>query len=260
MKKFNMEGSVMERRQIIAGNWKMYKTKEEAIKFIHELAPLVVDIKKDVYLAVPFTIIESCVKVSEKTPVVIGAQNMNDADKGAFTGEIAAIMLKSIGSEFVILGHSERRHIFNETDEFINKKVIKALKDDIEPILCVGETEAQREEDKTEEVLETQLKKCLKNVAEEEADKVVIAYEPVWAIGTGKTATPEIAEHAHKMIRKILSDIYSQDVAEKISILYGGSVKPDNIENLMKQDDIDGALVGGAALDYKSFYEIIKNA
>jgi triosephosphate isomerase len=239
----------------VIGNWKMHKTEKEAMQFIEELAPLISSFSVKVYLAVPFTAISASAKTASKTSILIGAQNMNDAQKGAFTGEIAASMLKAAGAEFVLLGHSERRHIFKETDEFINSKLLRALKEDLIPILCVGETEKEREENKTEEVLIRQLHEGLKNV--DSLEKIMIAYEPVWAIGTGKTATVQIAEKAHKFIRAYLKDVFKTNI--HVPILYGGSVKPENIAELVKEDDIDGALVGGASLDPKVFYKIIEN-
>jgi len=246
-----------ERQPIIAGNWKMYKTREETISFINELAPKIKDADVSVYLAVPFTNIADASKAAEETPLVIGAQNMSDVTKGAFTGEIASVMLKSAGASFVILGHSERRHIFGETDAFINRKVLRAIKDEIQPVLCIGEKEDERENKQTEEVLIKQLKGCLSAVSSEDAQKIVIAYEPVWAIGTGKSATFEIAQKAHEFIRSILSDMFSNDMSEKIRIIYGGSVKPENISELINQKDIDGALVGGASLNVDSFSQIV---
>jgi len=246
-----------ERQPIIAGNWKMYKTREEAISFIQELAPKVKEADVAIYLAVPFTDIFDAAKEAEETPIIIGAQNMSDATKGAFTGEVASDMLKSAGASFVLLGHSERRHIFGETDDFINRKVRRALEEDIQPFLCIGETEDQREKKQTEDILKNQIKSGLAAVTAEDAIKVVIAYEPVWAIGTGKTATPEIAQQAHAFIRSCLSEIFSKDIADKIRIIYGGSVKPGNISQLMEQEDIDGALVGGASLDASSFSQIV---
>jgi triosephosphate isomerase len=247
----------MDRKPIIAGNWKMYKTSQEAVLFIQELAPKVTSAKALVYLAVPFTSIEASCQASKKTNIVIGAQNMHESDKGAFTGEISARMLKMAGCEFVLLGHSERRQFFHETDKLINKKVLMALKEDIQPILCIGETKEQREHKQTHEVLKEQLTKDLLGIPVQEIEKIVIAYEPVWAIGTGLTATPEIAEEAHHFIRHTLSELYDASHAAKVRILYGGSVKPENICDLMKEKDIDGALVGGASLDVSSFEKII---
>jgi len=247
----------MSREIIIAGNWKMHKTQQEAELYIRELAPLIAAAKSSVFLAVPFTVIESAAKAAKKTNIVIGAQNMHDATSGAFTGEIAGVMLKSAGGEFVILGHSERRHIFGESDAFINKKVHRALIDDLLPILCVGETAEEREASKTYEVIERQIKEGLTNIPKEEITRVVIAYEPVWAIGTGKTATPQIAQEVHKFIRDLLVELFGKRAASKISILYGGSVKPENTKELIEQKDIDGALVGGASLEAQSFAKII---
>ncbi len=248
----------MKKKPLIVGNWKMNKTIEETVNFITTVAPRITEYDVNVYLAVPFTAISSAAKAAEKTKITVGAQNMNDAKKGAFTGEIAGIMLKEAGAEFVILGHSERRLLFHETDEFINKKVLKALKDDIQPILCIGETEEERESGKTEEVLEKQLTKCLKGVPEEDASNVIIAYEPLWAIGTGKVASPSVAEKTHTFIRHMLAKLFTT-AAPKIYILYGGSVKPDNISSLMKEKNIEGVLVGGASLEEASFVELIKN-
>lgn len=243
---------------IVIGNWKMYKTEEETVKFIEELVPLVADIEIPIYLAVPFTSISAAAKATSKANIVIGAQNMNDASEGAFTGEISAKMLKNAGADFVLLGHSERRQIFKETDNFINHKVIRAIKDDLQPVLCVGETIQEREEGKTEEILKKQLTIGLNGVLKEDAEELIIAYEPVWAIGTGKTATPQIAEKAHAFIRKFLDNFFGKREALEIPILYGGSVKPENIADLIKEEDINGALVGGASLNAQTFYQIIK--
>lgn len=251
----------MKKIPLIAGNWKMHKTIEESEAFIKKLSSQITECDALVYLAVPFTAIESSCKAAKESKIVIGAQNMNDADKGAFTGEIAGVMLEDAGAEFVILGHSERRNTFHETDEVINKKIIRALKDDLQPILCIGEKGEEREAKETESVLKGQLEKGLKGVTAEMAEKakLVVAYEPVWAIGTGKSATAEIAQKAHHFIRQELIALFGKDVASKIYLLYGGSVKPDNILPLMNEADIDGALIGGAALDLESFLKIIKS-
>ena len=251
----------MKKIPLIAGNWKMHKTIEESEEFVSKLSSQITECDALVYLAVPFTAISESVKVAKDSKIVIGAQNMNDAVKGAFTGEIAGVMLEDAGAEFVILGHSERRNSFQETDEFINKKVLRALKDDLQPILCIGEKGEEREAKETEAVLKRQIETGLKGVTAEMAEKgkVVIAYEPVWAIGTGKSATAEIAQKAHHFIRQELTTLFGKDVADKTYILYGGSVKPDNILTLMKETDIDGALIGGAALDLESFLKIIKS-
>ncbi len=247
----------MARKYIMAGNWKMYKTIAEAKEFISQIIPLVEKSSHKVYLAVPFTAIQSAVKKAEGSSVVIGAQNMNDASEGAFTGEIAAQMLKDAGAQFVILGHSERRAIFGEDDGYINKKVKKALSDGLQPILCIGETLEQREAGETNDVLKKQLQGSLEGVDAAAMSNIVVAYEPVWAIGTGKTATPEMAQEAHAYIRGCIAKMWDAKVAKALIIQYGGSVKPANVKELMSQDDIDGALVGGAALDQESFAAIV---
>lgn len=247
----------MERKTVIAGNWKMYKSSDEAVDFIHQLAPLVTSSKAHVFLGVPFISITRAVEAAHNTNVMIGAQNMHFEREGAFTGEVSSFQLRSEGVDFVILGHSERRQLFKETDSMINKKVIRALKDDLIPILCIGETGEHRDEGKTESVLEEHLINGLKGIPTEEGEKIIIAYEPVWAIGTGKVATPEMAQKEHKHIRNVLASIFGKKVSEKIPILYGGSVKPTNIKGLIEQADIDGALVGGASLEAVSFAQIV---
>ncbi len=244
---------------VIAGNWKMYKTTCEAKTFVESLAPLIKKSQATVYLAVPFTAIDQTVQVVKElgAPITIGAQNMNDAAEGAFTGEIAARMLKDVGAGFVILGHSERRQIFNETSAFINKKVKRALKDSLQPILCIGETLAQHESGETESVLKGQLQGSLEGVTSEELSKMIIAYEPVWAIGTGKVAHPDDAEKAHAFVRSVLAEAWGKEVADHIVIQYGGSVKPENAVDLIRQPNIDGLLVGGASLSADTFSKII---
>ena len=249
----------MEKIPLIAGNWKMNKTSAEAAIFIKDLSFEVSEYNAKIFLFVPFTAIAEASVAAEKSKIEIGAQNMNDAKKGAFTGEIAGIMLKEAGAEAVLLGHSERRHIFNEKDDFINKKLLRAVKDDIEPFLCVGETEQEREKGLTEEILKRQLVMGLKDITEEDAGKITIAYEPVWAIGTGKSATTEIAQEAHSFIRNVLEELFDKNIANNMYIIYGGSVKSDNISSLINEKDIDGALVGGASLEIDSFLNIIKN-
>lgn len=252
------------RQKVIVANWKMYKTIDEATEFIKNLITTVDESSNDstlkVYLAVPFTGIKTASDQAEGSPVVIGAQNMNDASEGAFTGEIAARMLKDAGAKFVILGHSERRHLYKESSAFINRKVKRALTDQLQPILCVGETLEEREQEKTYEVLKSQLTESLDGITAEQLDQILIAYEPIWAIGTGKTATPEIAEEAHVLCRKIIAEKWSHEAADKLSILYGGSVKPDNAKDLMDQADIDGLLVGGASLSLDSFVKIVHDS
>ncbi len=184
---------------------------------------------------------------------------MNDASEGAFTGEIAAKMLLDVGAKFVLLGHSERRQLYGETDEWIQKKMVRALKDKLPPILCVGENLAERQENKTEEVVRTQIHNCLQGVSQEEMKEVILAYEPVWAIGTGMSATPEMAEETHKYCRNVIAEEWGEEVAEELSILYGGSVKPENAKTLLKQENIDGLLVGGASLSLASFSKIIND-
>ncbi len=247
------------RPTVIAGNWKMYKTIDEAKAFVETLAPLIGKSQATVYLAVPFTAIQPAAKYAEElgAPITIGAQNMNDASEGAFTGEIAARMLKDAGAHFVILGHSERRHIFQETNAFINKKVKRALEDSLQPILCVGETLDQREAGETEAVLKEQLTGSLEGVLPEELVKMIIAYEPVWAIGTGKVAHPDDAQSAHAFIRGVIEEGWGKEAADRIVIQYGGSVKPENADDLLAQPDVDGLLVGGASLSADSFSKII---
>ncbi|NGX42646.1 MAG: Triosephosphate isomerase [Chlamydiae bacterium] len=245
------------RPTIIAGNWKMYKTIDEALQFVQTLAPAVSNIPSLVYLAVPFTAIKPVADRCQGTSVVIGAQNMNDASEGAFTGEIAGKMLKDAGARFVILGHSERRHVFGESSEFVNKKVKQAFVDKLQPILCVGETLQEREKGETEQVLEQQLSESLAEVTDEQLKSMVIAYEPVWAIGTGHTATPKQAQEMHQFCRNFISKKWGEETASLVPILYGGSVKPDNVRSLMDQPDIDGALVGGASLSADTFLQIV---
>lgn len=240
---------------IIIGNWKMYKTRNQAVEFIKALLPLIKKSPNDVRLAVPFTSIEAAVEAAEGSDLMIGAQNMNDAEEGAFTGEIAASMLMEAGAEFVLIGHSERRKLFHETDEMISAKVKRALEDGITPVLCVGETEAERDND-YKEVLERQVMQGFRHAEKTDAKKVILAYEPVWAIGTGKTATPKMAQEAHNFCRSLLAEHFGKRASASIPILYGGSVKPDNIATLLKEKDINGALVGGASLDPKSFAQI----
>ncbi|MES2121397.1 MAG: triose-phosphate isomerase [Chlamydiota bacterium] len=247
----------MQRVPIIAGNWKMYKTSAEARAYIETLNSLIASTDRLIYLAVPFTALEAASDASQGSKITIGAQNMHDQAEGAFTGEISAAMLKSSGAGFVLLGHSERRNIFLETDVFIHRKLQRALSEGIQPILCIGEMLEQRERGDHESVLEMQLTEGLGEITGEQMKQVIIAYEPVWAIGTGKTATAEIAQATHHFIRRFLEKRFGKEISERIPLLYGGSVKPDNIAALMQQSDIDGVLVGGASLDPKSFVQII---
>ncbi len=242
---------------IIAGNWKMNKTIGESISMVKELKTLVRDIgDRAILVCPPATALSSVGAELKGSNISLGAQNMHFEENGAFTGEISAGMLKEIGVEYVILGHSERRHVFEEDDSLINKKVKTAISSGLKPILCVGETLEERENGRMEDVVSTQLSDGLGGI--EDIKNLVIAYEPVWAIGTGKTATPSQAEEVHVLIRKVLGAIFDDEISEGISILYGGSVKPGNIKELISQDNIDGVLVGGASLDAKSFSEIVK--
>lgn len=246
---------------VIAGNWKMYKTIQEAQHYVETLAPLLRESQVEVYLAVPFTAISPTVERTKElnSRVRIGAQNMNDASEGAFTGEIAGRMLKEAGASFVILGHSERRHIFKETDSFINRKVKSALAIGLQPLLCIGETLEEREKGETELVLERQLKESLEGISADQLKTLILAYEPVWAIGTGRVAHPEDAEKAHQFCRQVISTQWGAEVADALVIQYGGSVKPENAKALLEKEDIDGLLVGGASLKPESFVQIINS-
>lgn len=241
----------------IVGNWKMYKTIEESLEFLTQLIPLVKDSPDRIFLAVPFTAIKSISEQAKETNIVIGAQNMNEASEGAFTGEIAAKMLTDAGAKFVVIGHSERRSLFNETNEVINKKLLKALEEGLQPILCIGETSEEHLLNKTHEVLTTQLKEGLADTSPDHLKNILIAYEPVWAIGSGHTATPEDAQEIQGFCRQLISQEWGSAVADQIPLLYGGSVRPENAKTLMSQPDIDGVLVGGASLNADSFSKIV---
>ncbi len=244
------------RKSFIAGNWKMNKTPSEAAKLAEELKAGLGNCGHKILVAPSFVCMPAVAEVVKGSNIMLGAQNMSDEVEGAFTGETSVKMLKELGVEAVILGHSERRHIYGETDEFINKKVKLAIAEGLEVILCVGETLDEREAGKAEEVVKSQTEKGLKDVSEKELEKVTIAYEPVWAIGTGKTATPDDAEQIHKVTRDTVKALYSEKAAEEMIIQYGGSVKPDNAAQLMGMPDIDGALVGGASLKADLFLPI----
>ncbi|APT75093.1 Triosephosphate isomerase [Marinitoga sp. 1135] len=247
---------INKRKYILAGNWKMNKTNLEAAEFISKLTAKIGKEKKfEVVIAPTFLALEKAVDLTASTNINVAAQNMHFEDKGAFTGEVSADMLKSLGVNYVILGHSERRNIFGETDEIINKKIKKALEKDLTPIFCIGEKLEEREKDLTFNVIEKQVKEGLYGIEKEDVKKIVIAYEPVWAIGTGKVATPEQAEEVHAYIRKLLSEMFDEDVAESVTILYGGSVKPENYFGLFTKPNIDGGLVGGASLK-ESFIDL----
>ena len=246
------------RRKVIAGNWKMNMLPNEAINFIQELTPLVKDTKNDVILCVPYTDLFYALLHVQDTNIKIGAQNMHWEEKGAYTGEVSAQMLKSIGVEYVIIGHSERRQYFNETDETVNKKIKSALLHGLKPIVCVGETLEQREAGETEKIVTNQIAKAFEGIASENLENIMVAYEPIWAIGTGKTATKEDANNTIMQIRKKLAEIYGQNEAEGVIIQYGGSVKSSNAKELFEMSDIDGGLVGGASLKAEEFSKIVK--
>jgi triosephosphate isomerase len=247
------------RKALIAGNWKMFKTLEEAVLFAEELALRVKDVSdREILVCPPSLYIPPLIHALADSSVFVGAQNVFWEDQGAFTGEVSAPMVKSTGARFAIIGHSERRQYFSETDETVNKRLNACLKAGITPIVCVGETLAERESGKTLDVIRNQMTKGLTNISTTQATHLVIAYEPIWAIGTGKTATPEIAQEVHGFIRSQVKDLFGPEIEGAIRILYGGSVKPDNIDILMAQADIDGALVGGASLEVSSFERIIR--
>jgi len=246
------------RKVLIAGNWKMYTDIEEAEALANELCKVFKNKNKvKVVICPPFTNLVAVNMVIKGSQIELGAQNMHYEDQGAFTGEISPLMLKNAGCKYVIIGHSERREYFKENNELLNKKVKTALKYQLIPIFCVGEKLEEREADSTFDVIKKQLIEGLAGITDKELEKVVVAYEPVWAIGTGKTATPEQAEEVHKFIREQLAKISDKKVAENISILYGGSVKPDNVTLIMDKPNIDGALVGGASLKADSFLKIV---
>ncbi len=244
-------------KKVIAGNWKMNKLPNEAIDFIDRLTPLVKNTENDVIVCVPYTDLFYALLTAQNTNIKIGAQNMHYEEKGAYTGEVSASMLKSIGVEYVIIGHSERRQYFNETDETVNKKVKSAFEHGLNPIVCVGETLEQRESGKAEEIITMQAQKALDGLKEEQVKNTIIAYEPIWAIGTGKTATSEDANNAIKAIRNKICQIYGQNVGKSIIIQYGGSVKSTNCKELFTTSDIDGGLVGGASLEPEEFAKIV---
>ncbi|MDH5680228.1 MAG: triose-phosphate isomerase [Spirochaetota bacterium] len=247
------------RKSLIAGNFKMHKTVQEVLDYARGLSEEVQGISdRDILICPPFTSLSEAKSVIKDSPILLGAQNMHYESQGAFTGELSAEMLLDVGCDYVILGHSERRHVFNESDDLINLKVKKALTTGLKAILCVGELLDEREAGIAETIVKNQIENGLKDVSETDMANVIIAYEPVWAIGTGKTATPDDAQAIHSFIRKNIASLYSPKLAESLIIQYGGSVKPDNINNLMAMDDIDGVLVGGACLQVDSFSKIIK--
>jgi len=246
------------KKPIIAGNWKMNNTKADAEALMTELKPLVKDVTRtEVVVCVPFTCIEKVKKLCKGSKIKVGAQNVSWADKGAFTGEISADMLKEVGAEYVIIGHSERRQYFGETDKSVNMRTVQALKNDLKPIVCIGETLDERNAGKTEIVLRAQIEGAFEGMTQEDMKKIVIAYEPVWAIGTGVTATAEQANTTIKYIRKVLAKLFTRPVANKVRIQYGGSMNAKNASELMAMSDIDGGLIGGASLKAADFSQVV---
>ncbi len=249
------------RKKIIAGNWKMYKNLSEATELVGELKEMVSAIAKTgIIVCPPATNLTKVSEILKGSNIAVGAQNLYWESEGAFTGEISADMIKSTGAEYVLIGHSERRQYFAETDETVNKKLHKALSTGLKPIVCVGETLEERESGITKDVVKTQVSGALQGINDSDMSNIIVAYEPVWAIGTGKTATPEQAQDVHAFIREILADLFGEAVSSQVIIQYGGSVKPENAEILLSQTDIDGALVGGACLQADSFLKIIMAA
>lgn len=249
----------MSRKPIIAGNWKMFKTVSEAVSFVNEIKGSTVEGVESVICS-PFTNLPAFVEAAKGTDVHVGAQNLHFEDNGAFTGEISGVMLKDLGVEYVIIGHSERRAYFAETDEIVNKKVVAAFKHGLKPILCVGEKLEEREAGQTKDVCKVQTEAAFAGLSAEQAAQVVIAYEPIWAIGTGKSSTAEDAQDVIGYIRTLVSGLYGASVADAVRIQYGGSVKPNNIAEYMAQPDIDGALVGGASLEPASYIQLVQGA
>ncbi|MFL5896767.1 MAG: triose-phosphate isomerase [Thermoleophilaceae bacterium] len=250
-----------ERRPYIAGNWKMHKTRDEASACVKELVPLIERAEAvDVGVCAPFTALAACVEAARGSQLRVLAQNMHEEDKGPYTGEISPLMLRDIGVHGVVLGHSERRTLFGETDKALQRKLPAALAAGLEPILCVGETEEEREEGETERRLRHQVQEAFEDVSAAVVHRVVIAYEPVWAIGTGKVATPEQAQDAIGFIRALVRDRYDEQIAEAMRVQYGGSVNDENAADILGQPDVDGALVGGASLDAETFARIVAAA
>jgi triosephosphate isomerase len=247
------------RKKLMAANWKMYKTPDDTRDYFRDFLPLVAGHNRDeIVVCPPFTDIDAAIASTKKTHVAIGVQNVHWKADGAYTGEISAPMLLCLGVTHVIIGHSERRQYFGETDDTVNLRLKTALESGLTPICCVGEVLEEREAGATDDVLRRQCVRAFHAISAKKAAKLVVAYEPVWAIGTGKTATPELAAEAHAVIRREAAEVFGEDFAKQLRILYGGSVKPDNASTLMAQDEIDGALVGGASLDPKSFAAIVK--
>jgi triosephosphate isomerase (TIM) len=247
------------RKPIIAGNWKMHKTASEAKTFTEEVKGLVPDTDKvDSVICAPALFLENLVEQTKESKVAIGAQNMHFEESGAFTGEVSPVALADIGVEYVVIGHSERREMFNETDDSVNKKTLSAFKHNLTPIVCVGETLEQRENNETKDLVGAQVKQALTGLTEDQVKQTVIAYEPIWAIGTGKSSTAEDANEVCAHIRQVVASEFSQAAADSVRVQYGGSVKPNNIKEYMAQSDIDGALVGGASLEPQSFLQLLE--
>ena len=249
----------MNRSYYIAGNWKMHKTIAEAVDFSQRLCKEAQQFTgdRDILIAPPFTALSSVAKIIAGTGIHLAAQNINESPQGAFTGEVSGVMAADAGCDYVLIGHSERRHIYGETDDLLSRKVKAAWESGLKVIFCIGETLDEREKGKTFQVVEKQMKEGLKAFKEDDIERLVIAYEPVWAIGTGKTATPEQAEEVHVLIRDLQKKLYGSEAADALTILYGGSVKPDNMADLMARENVDGALIGGASLDVESFLRMI---
>jgi triosephosphate isomerase len=242
----------------IAANWKMYKTVHEAVVFVKELRSLVKDVKDvEIVVAPPFTAVHAAAEAARNSPIAIAVQDIHWEREGAFTGEISAGMVKEAGAEFAIIGHSERRRLFDETDDIVNRKVVATLGAGLFPIVCIGETLEERERNETLEVLDRQIKRGLDGLSGDQVASLVVAYEPVWAIGTGRNATPQQAGEAHAHIRSRLRSWFGANAADLCHVIYGGSVKPDNIHELILLPDVDGALVGGASLDIRAFVDIV---
>lgn len=251
----------MSRKIVIAGNWKMNKTGAEGKTFVEEFIPKVKDINNvEIVVCPTYTALEAVVEAAKGSNVKVGSQNIHWAESGAFTGEISAEMLKAIGVEYVIIGHSERRQYFGETDATVNQRIKAALAANLTTMFCIGEVLEDRESGNTNSILDVQIRNGLVDISDSDMDSIIVAYEPVWAIGTGKTATPEMAEETHAFVRSVLIDMFGQEVADKVRIQYGGSMKAANSAELVGQENIDGGLIGGAALEAESFYQLIKNA
>jgi triosephosphate isomerase (TIM) len=249
------------RLPFIAANWKMHKTVHESVVFVKEFRSMVKDIADvEIVVAPPFTALHAVAEAARVSVVGVGAQNLYWEREGAFTGEVSAAMLREAGAEYVIIGHSERRRLFHETDETVNRKLLAALEAKLTSIVCIGETLEERESDQTMAVLDRQIRQGLDGLNGEQVAGLVVAYEPVWAIGTGRNATPEQAAEAHAHIRNRIRQGFGGDAAEQCHVIYGGSVKPDNIHELMLSPDVDGALVGGASLDVRGFFEIVSRS